>query len=53
MQKKFRYKLVRNTGFNSNTDLEEFLNDEGEEGWELCCIDYGYMIFKQEYYEDY
>jgi hypothetical protein len=47
--KKFEYHmmpLIR--GGSSYEELTGLLNSLGEEGWELCSIDYGAFIFKRE-----
>lgn len=48
MQKKWEYKLVEQPGTSYPVSIKEFLDTFGNEGWELCCHDYGCFIFKRE-----
>ena len=55
--KKFEYKLMTNDQRHVDSkDLDEFLNEVGQEGWELVdyqMMDWGtqHMIFKREIIE--
>ena len=48
--KQFEYRLVSTSSqnFYSKDEIEEFLNKQGKEGWELTAADYGSFIFKRE-----
>lgn len=48
--KKFEYKVILQSRFNGETTqiLQDSFNACGEEGWELCGIDWGCLIFKRE-----
>lgn len=43
----WEYQLVPQPRNKSALELEEYLNDNGKDGWELCGIDYGCFIFKR------
>lgn len=47
MPTKWEYKLVRYKGAASYTEIEDDLNERGNEGWELCGNEYGCFIFKR------
>jgi hypothetical protein len=47
--KKWEYKLVRpDESFKKAPKLEQFLNKQGADGWELCAILTMTAIFKRE-----
>lgn len=48
--KKFEYKMQIQANLATYTidDIERDLNYEGRDGWELCAIDWGCLIFKRE-----
>ena len=45
--RKYEYQLVTMPR-GSSVDIENFLNEYGIEGWELCGIDYGCFVFKRK-----
>lgn len=47
-QQTFEYKLAAAASPLYPTELMNWLNAFGAEGWELTCHDYGYFIFKRE-----
>lgn len=48
--KRFEYQLIEQSGLSLRTAkaLLEYFNTRGANGWELCGIDYGCLIFKRE-----
>lgn len=42
--KKFEYKIVEGDLLIYRSELNAF----GRDGWELCCVAWGYAVFKRE-----
>ena len=45
---KYEYKVIRTLKSTHYDLLLEYLNKQGQEGWELCTTEYGAFIFKRE-----
>lgn len=48
--KKFEYLLIEQSKYSQETllDIQDKMDATGDEGWELCAIDWGCLIFKRE-----
>lgn len=51
MNEKFEYKLVKMLERSSYENIEKLLDSYGNDGWELCAIDYRAFIMKRKIYE--
>lgn len=43
--KQWEYKLVRFTGDPGSEKEQEMLSDQGQDGWELCAIYVGILVY--------
>lgn len=50
MMKRFEYQFIKQSTLSLRTTdaLLKYFNMHGADGWELCGIDYGCLIFKRE-----
>lgn len=45
---KYEYKFIPNPAMSHIAELERDMNEEGQKGWELCCVAWNCFIFKRQ-----